>query len=153
MADDDERAGEAIQPVFQPFDPGEVEMVGRLVEHEHVGLLRHRADDRRPAPLAAAGSRHRPGQVQPDLVGDRRGLMRLRRDRSVQHPVEQGRVIAHVRVLLEQHHARARHDRPSPFVRVDQPAEALQEGRLARTVASDQRQPVARTDVHVEVAE
>ena len=102
VADDDERAGEAVQPVFQPFDAGEVEMVGRLVEHEHVRLLRHRSDDRGAAPLAAARGCHRPRQVQPDLVGDRRGLMRLRRVRSVQHPVEQGRVIAHVRVLLEQ---------------------------------------------------
>ena len=32
MADDDQRAAAAVEFAFQPFDGGEVEMVGRLVE-------------------------------------------------------------------------------------------------------------------------
>ena len=153
VADDDERAGEAVQPVLQPFDAGQVEMVGRLVEQQHVRLLRDRADDRGAAPLAAAGGRDRPRQVEPDLVGDGSRLVRLGRVRPVQHPVEQGRMVAHVRVLLEQHDAAPRDDRSPALVRVDQAGEALQQGRLARAVAADQRQPVARADVDVEMAE
>ena len=48
---------------------------------------------------------------------------------------------------------RARHDRPLALVGVDQPGEALEQGRLARAVAADQRQPVALPDVEVEIAE
>src|SRR5690606_39284565 len=36
VADHDERTGVAAQPVLQPLDAGEVEMVGRLVEQQHV---------------------------------------------------------------------------------------------------------------------
>ena len=79
MADDDERAVEALEPFLEPFDRAEVEMVGRLVEQQHVGLLRQRPRDRRAPPLAAAGGRGRPVEVDPELVGDRRGLVRLRR--------------------------------------------------------------------------
>ena len=39
---------------------------------------------------------------------------------------------------------RARHDRARALVGVDQAGEAFQQGRLARAVAADQRQPVAR---------
>ena len=53
MADDDERAAEPRQPVLEPFDRGDVEVVGRLVEQQHVGVHRQRARDRRAPPLAA----------------------------------------------------------------------------------------------------
>ncbi len=57
------------------------------------------------------------------------------------------------RVLLQQHDAGARHDRPAPFVGVDAPGDQLEQRRLAGAVAADQRQPVARADIEVEVAE
>ena len=75
-----------LEPVLEPVDRGEVEMVGRLVEQQHVGLLRQRAGDRRPAPLAAAGGRDRPRQVDAELVGDRRRLMRCGRVGAVPAP-------------------------------------------------------------------
>ena len=133
--------------------PRQVEMIGRLVEHEHVRLLRDCADDRRAATLASAGGFDRPRQIEPDLVGDGSRLMRLGRIRPVQHPVEQGRMVAHVRILLEQHDAASRDDRSPALVRIDQSREALQQRRLADAVAADQRQPVARADVNVEMAE
>ena len=54
VADRDERALEASEPFLEPVDRAKVEMVGRLVEQQHVGLDAQRADDRRAAPLAAA---------------------------------------------------------------------------------------------------
>ena len=47
-------------------------------------------------------------------------------------------------ILLQQHDLGARNDRPPPFVGVDHPGEAFEQGRLARAVAADQRQPVPR---------
>src|SRR5581483_12477615 len=53
VADDDERAFETLQPILQPLDRAEIEMVGRLVEQQDVGVQRKRPGDRRPPPLAS----------------------------------------------------------------------------------------------------
>ena len=106
---------------------------------------------RRSPPLAVAAGRDK---VDPELVGDRRRLVRARarpgragpNRASVSKPV-------HRRVLLEQDDIRPRNDRALALVRVDQPGEALEQGRLAGAVAADQRQPVALADVQVELAE
>src|SRR5438270_12141159 len=37
VADDDERAAPAVEFAFQPFDGGQIEMVGRLVEQQDIG--------------------------------------------------------------------------------------------------------------------
>ncbi len=59
----------------------------------------------------------------------------------------------HSRLLLQQHHARARHDGAPALVRFDPPGDQLEQRRLAGPVAPDQRQPVARLDMDVEAAE
>ena len=149
---DDEGAGVAAEPVLQPFDAGEIEMVGRLVEQQHVGVLRQRPRDRRPPPLAAGRGRRRPVEVEPDLVGDRLHLVR-RGAPARQREIAQGREVGDRRILLEQHDLDPRLDRPPPLVGLDQVGEAFEQGRLARAVAPDQRQPVARADEQVEAAE
>ena len=87
VADRDEGAGVAAEPVLEPFDRGEVEMVGRLVEQQHVGILRKRPGDRGPAPLAAGRGCSGTVEVDPELVGDRVDLMRGRRLRAVEGEV------------------------------------------------------------------
>ena len=57
------------------------------------------------------------------------------------------------RILLEKHDLDARLDRPPPFVRLDQPGQAFEQGRLARPVAPDQGQPVALPDEQVDPPE
>ena len=37
MADEDQRAAAAVELAFQPFDGGEIEMVGRLVQQQDIG--------------------------------------------------------------------------------------------------------------------
>ena len=138
MADHDEGAGEPVQPILQPFDSAEIEMVGRLVEHEDVRLLSDRADDCSTAAFTPTGRMHRPRKVEPDLVRDRGRLVRFRRIGPVQNPVEKGRMVSHVRILLQQHDAASRDDRSPPLVRIDQAREALQKRRLSDAVATDQ---------------
>ena len=75
VTDDDECARVAVQPILQPLDAGEIEVVGRLVEEEHVGVLRQCSSDRRAAAFAPAGGRDGPRQVELDLVGNGRGLV------------------------------------------------------------------------------
>ncbi len=53
MRDRDDGAGEFLQELLEPFDRFGVEMVGRLVEQQHVGLRQQQAAERDAALLAA----------------------------------------------------------------------------------------------------
>jgi len=70
-----------------------------------------------------------------------------------QRKVAQRRKAGHGGFLLEQDHARTWHDGPPPLVAVDLPGEKPEKRGLARAIAADQRQPVARCHIEVEVAE
>ena len=153
VADDDECALETLQPVLQPVDRAEIEVIGRLVEQKHIRVLRQRTDDRCPPPLAAARRRSGARQVDPDLVGDCGRLMRCRSIGPGKHPFLQRRMIGHDRILLQQDNSSSGHDLAFALIRLDQVGEAFEQRRLARAVASDQGQPVARADVNVEVPE
>ena len=54
VGDEDEGTGEREQAVFQHFQGRDVQVVGRLVENEHVGRLEHELGDQ-DAGLLAAG--------------------------------------------------------------------------------------------------
>ena len=68
-----QRAGKFGEAVFQHFERGDVEIVGRLVEQQQVGGLQHQARDQHARLLAAreAGDaagptdRHRRGSAWP----------------------------------------------------------------------------------------
>ena len=60
---------------------------------------------------------------------------------------------AHVGILFEQHDSSPRNDFAQPLVGVDHRGEAFEQGRLARAVAPDQGEAVARADMDVEAAE
>jgi hypothetical protein len=53
VRDQDQRAGKFEQILFQDFERGNVEIVGGLVEQQHVGRLEHELGDEHPRPLAA----------------------------------------------------------------------------------------------------
>ena len=57
VADDEHGAAVVAQPALEPGDGVEVEVVGRLVEQEHVRLLRE--DDAEPQPPALAARERR----------------------------------------------------------------------------------------------
>ena len=79
--------------------------------------------------------------------------MRLGRVGSVDDPVVERIEPVHARVLLEQHDVGPRDDRALAFIGVDQPGEALEQGRLAGAVAANEREPVAFANVEVELAD
>ena len=53
MADDQDRAGIVGEQLLQQVERLDVEIVGRLVEHQQVGRQRQRARQHEPAALAA----------------------------------------------------------------------------------------------------
>ena len=61
VGDEDERAGEFEEIVFQDFERGDVEVVGGLVEEQDVGGLEHEPGDEDAGALAA-------GEVADGLV-------------------------------------------------------------------------------------
>ena len=152
VADDDKRAAETLQPFFDPLDGRDVEMVGRLVEQQHVRVLRKRPHDRRTPPFAARCLGRLAREVDAELIGNRFRLVPLWRVVARQDVVGERGEAGHRRFLLQQDDARSRHDRPSTLIRIDFRAQQLHQRRLASAIAPDQRQPVARTDMDVEPA-
>ena len=53
MADEQDRAGIVAEQFLQEIERLDVEIVGRLVEHQQVGRLRQRAREHQPPALAA----------------------------------------------------------------------------------------------------
>ena len=150
VADHDERAAKALEPFLDPFDRTDIEMVGRLVEQQHVRILREGTDDRGAATLATRGLGGFASQIDAELIGDRFGLMPLRRIVARQDIIGERRKARHRRFLLEQDHARAGHDRAAALIGIDDVAEQFHQRRLTRAIAPDQREPVARANMDVE---
>ena len=57
VRDDDDRALIRLEIFFKPLQAGEIEVVRRLVEHEHVGLLQEQTAQTQPRLLAARKQR------------------------------------------------------------------------------------------------
>ncbi len=150
VTDHHERAGVPAQPVLQPLDRGEIEVVGRLVHQQQIGVLRKRAGDACPTPLAAAGACRRGRHVDPELAGDRLDLVHRRGMGARQRPVHQGGEAGEVGLLLERDDPCARLDLAQAPVGIDAGVDQAEQRGLADAVTADQRQPVAGADVQVE---
>ena len=59
MADEQQRARPVHELRLQQFEGLEIEIVGRLVEHEHVGRPREQPGEQQPIALAARERFHR----------------------------------------------------------------------------------------------
>ena len=153
VADDDEGAIIARHPVFDPVDRRDVEVVGRFVEQQQVGFAGERAGDGGAAALTSTRGLRFARQVDAELIGNRLHLMRGRRIIAREREIMQRRKGRDVRVLFQRDDARARLDRAGAFIRFDLTADELEQRRLARAVAADERQPVALADMNVDVAE
>ena len=87
------------------------------------------------------------------LVGNRFDRMNGRRIGSADRKIVQRRIAGDVRVLLQRDDMRARRDGALAFVRLDLPADQLEQGRLARAIAPDERKPVALANGEIETPE
>src|SRR3546814_3798990 len=77
--------------------------------------------------------------IDTDLIGDRFGRMALGRVIAAEDVIEQCLAAREIGFLFEQYDARAGLDRAAALVGVDDPGERLEEGRLARAVAAEDR--------------
>ena len=128
-------------------------MVGRLVEQQHVGVLCKGAGERGAAALAARGAGGGTAHVDAELVGDGFDFKFFGCVRRGDGEIHQRRETRKIGFLFEHDDMGAGDDDALALVGVDLAREQLEQGRLARAVATDQRQPVALADVDVEIPE
>ena len=101
MGDEQDRALEVAQQAFEPHDGAEIEVVGRLVEQQHVGRG-HQRHGQRHALLHTArqgAHQHVAGQVEPvergvDLVLHAPAVGGVELDLQIVHAVHQRVVVA-----------------------------------------------------------
>ena len=68
MGDEHQRAGPVAQELLQPVDRGNVQMVGRLVEQQHLGLGHQRPGQQHPALEPARQPRELLVSIQPHAI-------------------------------------------------------------------------------------
>ena len=100
VADHHQRGAAAVELALQPFDGGEVEMVGRLVEQQDVRLRRQHARQRGAARLAAGQVGRVFAAVEAELLQQLAGLMRAVVRAEAGFDIGQrGRSVAEIRLL------------------------------------------------------
>ncbi len=133
-----------LKPRLEPFDGDEIEMIGRLVEKQDVGLGAQNPDQSRPPRLPAGKTRRIGARIDPKLGhhGSRRiGVVEF--VQAGEHIVERGLKAGHVRLLRQIGEARGRLDEAASAIRIRQPGRDAEQGRFARSVAPDDGDPVA----------
>ena len=139
MADRDKCAAIPPQPVLEPVDRRKIEMVGRLVEQQDIGVHRQRAGDRSAATLPARGRGGIAREINADLAGDGFDIVDRWRVLPRQGKIAQCRMTLHRRFLFEQDDTRAGNDGPPPLVTVELAREQAQQCCFPRAIAPDQR--------------
>jgi D-alanine transaminase len=151
MADNHECTAIARQPFLEPFDCGEVEMVGRLVEQQQVRFARQSTADCGAALFAPARSFGFAVEINAQLIGNcahrifRRAFLAM--NCEIHQPIERG----DIGILIEHHDVGAGNNNAFAFVRLDGSRYQLHQCGFARTVTADQRQPVTRADEQVDI--
>ncbi len=153
MGDDDERGGTTGEVLGQPGDGLDVEVVGRLVEHDQVVVAEEQPGQRAATPLATgqAGDlsveRDAGKQDLDDLAGERVGGPLVLREVAEDRLLD-GRRRVEVVTLGEVAEVEAAGARDPALVGVLEPADDPQQGGLAVSVAADDSDPL--TGAHTE---
>ena len=154
VADHDQRGAARQQLALEPFDGGEIEMVGRLVEQQDVGRRRQHARERRAARLAAGEVRGVLAAVEPELLQEIARLVAVVAGAEAGLHIGERRCGAGEIGLLRQiAHGGARLQEARAAVGLDQPGGDLEQGRLARAVAADQADALAGRDRQLDAGE
>ncbi len=139
MADDHQRAAPAGEFALQPFDGGEIEMVGGLVQQQDIGRGRQHARQRRAAGFTAGYIRGLLIAVKPELLQNVAGLVVVVAGAEACFDIGQrGGEAGEIRLLRQIADGRTRLHEAAAAVGFDQAGRDLQQRRFAGTVAADQ---------------
>ena len=146
MADQHDAGAQAGQLLFQPFDAGKIEMVGRLVQQQDVGFRRQHAGQS-GAPRLAAGQVARVlGAGQPELFQQVACAVLVGAAASGQAGfdiLQRGREAGKIGLLWQIADGGAGLGEAPAGIRLHQARGDPQQGRFAGAVAADQADPVA----------
>ena len=157
MADHDHAAAPAGEVFLEALDGRQVEVIGRLVEQEHVGLADQDAGEVDPPHRAGGEIRDAPGRI--DLEAVEHGRRTVRRqlalvgDLPAQRRLERAEPRIQLRFLGQIGDGAAGALQPLAAVQLDQPCQRLEQGRLAGAVAADQTDAISIADRDAERAE
>ncbi len=161
MGDDDQGAGPAVEEVLEHVERLDVEVVGRLVEEQHVGLVEQQPQQLEASPLAAgqvpeAGGEPVAGEaeaLQHRRGGDLAGALPAGAGHDLrdpldpldrgQHPLLRVDVVERLGEVLQRDGAPLPH---APDGGLDLAGDQPQHRRLAGTVDPDETDPVAGTE-------
>jgi hypothetical protein len=147
VADDHHGGAARVEVTFQPFDGRQIEMIGRLVEQQNIGGRHQHAGKRNAARLAARKPRRIFLSGKAELLEQIEGGMHIVGRPQSGLDIRQRRGKAgEIRLLRQVTHQRARLHEHRAAIRFDQTGRDLQQRRLARSVAPDQRHAFARRD-------
>ena len=144
VADEDERTAPAVEFTLQPFDGGEIKMVGRLVEQQDIGRGRQHARERSPASFATGELRRVFIAMQAELLQHVAGLVAIVARAEPGFDIGQrGGRPGKIRLLRQITDGGAGLDEPAAAVRLDKTGSDLQQRRLAGAVTADQADALA----------
>ena len=154
MADQDEGRAQASELFLEPDDGRQIEMVGRLVQQQNIGLRGQGPHRGGPPPLPA----REPRRVL--LASKAKAFQQLPREIGIVERREPGLDIGHdgrevgkVGLLRKVSQARAGLEKALAGVEVDLSGGDLEQGRFARAIASDKAQPRAGRDRQIDAFE
>ena len=153
VADQQQRPGEPLQHLLKDLLRGDIQVVGRLVEHQEIGVLHGQPRQRHPAALPPAQLADRLEHIvaleqetpQQGATLHRRHL-RLHLEQRVQHPHLRVQIIVRLRQVPDLHAGAYPHPACQRFqLAQDRPH---QRG-LARAVGTDHRDPHTAPRLHL----
>ena len=146
MTYDNQAEPPARQPLLQPFDRRQVQMVGRLVQQQHVRAADHCPRQRRAPGLTARQLVGGSGPVQRQAVQQglgHMGRMLLALGQAGGGVIQHGVVAGKVGFLRQIGDPDPQLNQPFARIRLDLAGQQLQQRRLARPIAPDQRDSFA----------
>ena len=147
VADRDKRGAARQEFALEPFDGGEIEMIGGLVEQQDVGRRRKHARQRSPPRLAAGEASRVFAAVEAELLQEVTRLMAIVAGAEARFHIGECRCRAGEIGFLRQIPKRGSGlQEARSVVGLDQSGGHPEQGRLARAIATDQADALADRD-------
>src|SRR5579872_1601709 len=147
MADEHQRRAQERQFAFEPFDGGQIEMIGRLVEEQNVGLRRQHARQRHATSFAARKVARIFFAGKAEIVQQEPRAMAIVLMAEASLDLSERRVEAgEIRLLRQIGDARVGLQKAPPRIRRDKAGGDFEQRRLAGTVTADEAEAVALED-------
>jgi hypothetical protein len=147
VADQHHGRPHGIELCLKPFDDGQIEMVGRLVEQQHIGLWRENARERGATAFTARQGLRVFGTREAEGIEEVLGPIFIITRPQALLDIGEGRLIGReIRILWEIADGRARFGKATAGIVLDEAGGYLEKGGLARAIAPDKRNSLAGRD-------